>query len=107
MAVFLPASRTTSRAPSRTITHRAGCGVTPHRADRCARADARSARPAGACRSTTGGVVTAMAQVAIFDVDGTLMDTNYHHALAWSRALLRYDLSFPVWQLHRAIGMGG
>lgn len=48
-----------------------------------------------------------MAQVAIFDVDGTLMDTNYHHALAWSRAFLRFDLSFPVWRLHRAIGMGG
>ncbi|HYH32346.1 MAG TPA: HAD family hydrolase [Pseudonocardia sp.] len=44
---------------------------------------------------------------AIFDVDGTLVDTNYHHALAWFRAFRRHDLTLPVWRLHRAIGMGG
>jgi HAD superfamily hydrolase (TIGR01549 family) len=44
---------------------------------------------------------------AIFDVDGTLVDTNYHHALAWFRAFRRHDLTVPVWRLHRAIGMGG
>jgi HAD superfamily hydrolase (TIGR01549 family) len=44
---------------------------------------------------------------AIFDVDGTLVDTNYHHALAWYRAFRRHDLTIPVWRLHRAIGMGG
>jgi HAD superfamily hydrolase (TIGR01549 family) len=44
---------------------------------------------------------------AIFDVDGTLVDTNYHHALAWYRAFRRHDLTVPVWRLHRAIGMGG
>ncbi len=44
---------------------------------------------------------------AILDVDGTLMDTVYHHALAWRRALRRFDLDVPVWRIHRHIGMGG
>ncbi|GIF02800.1 HAD family hydrolase [Actinoplanes siamensis] len=48
-----------------------------------------------------------MADTAIFDVDGTLVDTNYQHALAWYRAFRRFDLTLPVWRLHRAIGMGG
>ncbi len=48
-----------------------------------------------------------MAEIAILDVDGTLVDTNYHHALAWFRAFRRFDVTVPVWQLHRAIGMGG
>ncbi|HEX4724616.1 MAG TPA: HAD family hydrolase [Pseudonocardiaceae bacterium] len=43
----------------------------------------------------------------IFDVDGTLMDTNYHHAIAWYRALRSRDVTVPVWRIHRAIGMGG
>lgn len=43
----------------------------------------------------------------ILDVDGTLADSTYHHALAWSRAFARVDLHPPVWQVHRAIGMGG
>lgn len=48
-----------------------------------------------------------MADTAIFDVDGTLVDTNYQHALAWFRALRRFDVTLPVWRLHRGIGMGG
>ncbi len=43
----------------------------------------------------------------IFDVDGTLVDTNYHHAIAWYRALRGRDVVVPVWRIHRAIGMGG
>ena len=45
--------------------------------------------------------------VAILDLDGTLVDTNYHHALAWYRAFRRFDLQIPVWRLHRHVGMGG
>jgi phosphoglycolate phosphatase-like HAD superfamily hydrolase len=45
--------------------------------------------------------------VAILDVDGTLVDTNYHHALAWWRAFSRHDVELPVWRIHRAVGMGG
>jgi HAD superfamily hydrolase (TIGR01549 family) len=48
-----------------------------------------------------------MDRIVIFDVDGTLMDTNYQHALAWFRALRGNDVTVPIWQLHRAIGMGG
>ncbi|MGI4895314.1 MAG: HAD family hydrolase [Janthinobacterium lividum] len=48
-----------------------------------------------------------MADTAIFDVDGTLVDTNYQHALAWFRAFRRFDITLPLWQLHRGIGMGG
>jgi HAD superfamily hydrolase (TIGR01509 family) len=48
-----------------------------------------------------------MPRVAILDVDGTLVDTNYHHALAWYRAFTQHDVVLPVWRIHRAIGMGG
>ncbi len=48
-----------------------------------------------------------MPDTAIFDVDGTLVDSNYQHALAWFRAFRRYDITLPLWRLHRGIGMGG
>jgi HAD superfamily hydrolase (TIGR01509 family) len=48
-----------------------------------------------------------MPTIAILDVDGTLVDTNYHHAIAWFRAFLRNDVVVPVWRVHRHIGMGG
>ncbi|GGK82860.1 HAD family hydrolase [Ornithinimicrobium pekingense] len=43
----------------------------------------------------------------IVDVDGTLADSTYHHALAWARAFARVDLHPPLWRIHRTIGMGG
>ncbi|HSS41058.1 MAG TPA: HAD family hydrolase [Solirubrobacterales bacterium] len=43
---------------------------------------------------------------AILDVDGTLVDTNYHHALAWHRALHAHGHSVQMWKVHRHIGMG-
>jgi HAD superfamily hydrolase (TIGR01549 family) len=43
----------------------------------------------------------------IFDVDGTLVDTNYHHSVAWFRAFRRHGVTVPCWRIHRAIGMGG
>ncbi|WP_375429999.1 HAD family hydrolase [uncultured Friedmanniella sp.] len=48
-----------------------------------------------------------MADTAIFDVDGTLVDSNYQHALAWFRAFRRYGITRPLWRIHRGIGMGG
>jgi HAD superfamily hydrolase (TIGR01549 family) len=48
-----------------------------------------------------------VADTAIFDVDGTLVDTNYQHAMAFYRAFRRYDITLPIWRLHRATGMGG
>ncbi len=47
-----------------------------------------------------------MAQAAILDVDGTLVDTNYQHALAWYRAFRQHDFVVPIWRIHRSIGMG-
>jgi HAD superfamily hydrolase (TIGR01509 family) len=44
---------------------------------------------------------------AILDVDGTLVDSNYQHAIAWFRALREHDVTVPVWRLHRLIGVGG
>jgi HAD superfamily hydrolase (TIGR01549 family) len=44
---------------------------------------------------------------AILDVDGTLVDTNYHHALAWHRALHAHGHPVAMWKVHRHIGMGG
>jgi HAD superfamily hydrolase (TIGR01509 family) len=46
-------------------------------------------------------------RAAILDVDGTLVDTNYHHALAWYRAFREQGIVLPVWRLHRHVGMGG
>ena len=48
-----------------------------------------------------------MAPAAILDIDGTLVDTNYQHALAWFRALREHGELLPVWRIHRHIGMGG
>jgi HAD superfamily hydrolase (TIGR01549 family) len=48
-----------------------------------------------------------MPPAAILDIDGTLVDTNYHHAIAWYRAFRRHDVVLPVWRVHRHIGMGG
>jgi HAD superfamily hydrolase (TIGR01509 family) len=45
--------------------------------------------------------------VAILDIDGTLVDTNYQHAIAWYRAFRAQDLTLPIWRIHRHIGMGG
>jgi HAD superfamily hydrolase (TIGR01509 family) len=44
---------------------------------------------------------------AILDVDGTLVDTNYQHALAWYRAFRRHGIVRPLWRIHRHIGIGG
>jgi len=46
-------------------------------------------------------------EVALLDIDGTLLDSTYHHALAWSRAFAGVGHPVPVWRIHRHIGMGG
>jgi HAD superfamily hydrolase (TIGR01509 family) len=43
----------------------------------------------------------------LVDCDGTLLDTNYLHALAWSRALRDVGEWAPMNAIHRLIGMGG
>jgi HAD superfamily hydrolase (TIGR01549 family) len=44
---------------------------------------------------------------AILDIDGTLVDSNYFHTIAWSRAICAHGHTVPMWRIHRAIGMGG
>ncbi len=45
--------------------------------------------------------------LAVLDIDGTLVDTNYHHAIAWYRAFRQHEIVLPIWRIHRHIGMGG
>lgn len=48
-----------------------------------------------------------MIDTVVFDIDGTLVDTNYQHAVSWFRAFRRFDVTPALWRIHRAIGMGG
>jgi HAD superfamily hydrolase (TIGR01509 family) len=48
-----------------------------------------------------------VATTAILDIDGTLVDTNYQHAIAWYRAFRQSGIVLPVWRIHTHIGMGG
>jgi HAD superfamily hydrolase (TIGR01509 family) len=42
----------------------------------------------------------------LFDVDGTLVDTTYLHAVSWWEALRQLGADVPMAKIHRAIGMG-
>jgi HAD superfamily hydrolase (TIGR01549 family) len=46
-------------------------------------------------------------EAIVFDVDGTLVDSNYEHALAWARAFKEVGVEVPSWRIHRHVGMGG
>ncbi|MEW2483544.1 HAD family hydrolase [Mycobacterium sp. NPDC049093] len=43
----------------------------------------------------------------LFDVDGTLVDTNYLHVHAWARAFREENIDVESWRIHRSIGMDG
>jgi len=43
----------------------------------------------------------------IFDVDGTLVDSNDAHARAWLRAFAEHGITVAYEPVRRAIGMGG
>ena len=43
----------------------------------------------------------------LFDLDGTLVDSVYHHVLAWHQALEQEGIKLSVWRIHRKIGMSG
>ena len=49
-----------------------------------------------------------LAQVSgmVFDLDGTLVDTTYIHALCWWEALQQFGHIRTMASLHRAVGMG-
>jgi HAD superfamily hydrolase (TIGR01549 family) len=43
----------------------------------------------------------------LFDLDGTLVDSVYHHVLAWREALETDGIDLSIWRVHRKIGMSG
>lgn len=43
----------------------------------------------------------------LFDLDGTLVDSVYHHVLAWHEALATEGIELSIWRIHRKIGMSG
>ncbi|BBY24118.1 HAD family hydrolase [Mycobacterium stomatepiae] len=47
------------------------------------------------------------APAVLFDVDGTLVDSNYLHVYAWQRAFESEGISVAAWRIHRGIGMDG
>ncbi|TLZ83113.1 MAG: HAD family hydrolase [Methanobacteriota archaeon] len=56
----------------------------------------------------TRGPSSGEPQVAfLFDLDGTLVDSVYHHVIAWHQALARAGIALSVWRIHRRIGMSG
>ena len=42
----------------------------------------------------------------LFDVDGTLIDSNYLHAVTWWEAFTQGGHDVPMARIHRAVGMG-
>src|SRR5262249_5030883 len=57
-------------------------------------------------RAAGNGAGGAEIKAALFDVDGTLVDTNYLHTVAWWEAFARAGHDVPMASIHRAIGMG-
>lgn len=47
------------------------------------------------------------APAVLFDIDGTLVDSNYLHVHAWARAFADEGLTVESWRVHRCIGMDG
>lgn len=47
------------------------------------------------------------APAVLFDVDGTLVDSNYLHVYAWQRAFDADGIAVATWKIHRCIGMDG
>ena len=46
-------------------------------------------------------------KAVLLDIDGTLIDSTYHHAIAWQRAFTSLDIPIPLHRVHRTVGMGG
>jgi HAD superfamily hydrolase (TIGR01509 family) len=44
-------------------------------------------------------------RAVLCDIDGTLVDSNYAHIVAWSRALAEVEVPSDTWRIHRALGM--
>ena len=55
---------------------------------------------AGVMSASSAGPVAVL-----FDIDGTLVDSNYLHIDAWNRAFVAVGHPVDAWRIHRAIGM--
>ena len=44
------------------------------------------------------------ARAVLFDIDGTLVDSNYLHVDAWHRAFQTLGVDVEAWRIHRSIG---
>ncbi|HEX6149401.1 HAD family hydrolase [Nocardioides sp.] len=49
----------------------------------------------------------ATVDTVVLDIDGTLLDSTYHHTVAWQRAFKHNGYDVPCARIHRQIGMGG
>ena len=61
----------------------------------------------GASRNSTTSARSSSAPAVLFDVDGTLVDSNYLHVHAWQRAFTQAGFDVEAWRTHRSIGMDG
>lgn len=53
------------------------------------------------------GRMTDAAPAVLFDIDGTLVDSNYLHVHAWQQAFTELGMRVESWRIHRSIGMDG
>jgi HAD superfamily hydrolase (TIGR01509 family) len=54
-----------------------------------------------------GNSAEMVAPAVLFDIDGTLIDSNYLHVHAWQRAFSGEGQEVESWRIHRRIGMDG
>jgi HAD superfamily hydrolase (TIGR01509 family) len=57
--------------------------------------------------TTPRGLAYAGKPAVLFDVDGTLVDSNFHHVVAWHRAFLDVSREVPCWRILGLIGRSG
>ena len=50
---------------------------------------------------------SARKPAVLFDVDGTLVDSNFHHVVAWHHAFLDVGREVPCWRILGLIGRSG
>lgn len=67
----------------------------------------RGAAPGCRPQQRTGGEARTLVRAVIFDVDGTLVDTNDLHTASWVEAFRRFGHEVPFETVRRQMGKGG